>query len=382
MDDVSFFFRVMTLSLTVLFGVSILLGQRDGLSVLATSCAFAFCCYLMVPFIHTAAPGFAVVPATLATLIPSLLWLLGYWFFRDARNVPGWLVVLSIMYLALWFLSRHMGATSAQSGGVLSAFLSLLPQLIKLCLVLHVIYMALAEHSVDLVDERRRLRRPVAAGAAGLAVLVIVVELWSGGPVPVLLEATGSILMFALALTVNLYVLRSGFDVSLAPALLPAPATRSDRRKSLQSSTATTPADDEAAPSVVSTFVKDRESSLEGFPDEGTVVDAVTRNRFYAQHSLTLLDLAKKLDVPVHRLRRTINQSLGYRNFNQFLNEYRIQEAAIRLTTERHLPILTIALDVGFKSISSFNASFRQHHAMTPSEYRASHDRDAKVRSS
>ena len=69
-------------------------------------------------------------------------------------------------------------------------------------------------------------------------------------------------------------------------------------------------------------------------------------------------------------LRTLINQELGYRNFNDFLHHYRLQEAAGRLATE-DLPILTIALDCGYGSIGPFNRAFRQRFGMTPTEYRA-----------
>lgn len=71
-----------------------------------------------------------------------------------------------------------------------------------------------------------------------------------------------------------------------------------------------------------------------------------------------------------HKLRRLINKELGYRNFNQYLNRYRIDEASKRLISEADLPILTIALDVGFNSLSSFNKAFKEKHQQTPTEFR------------
>ena len=68
-------------------------------------------------------------------------------------------------------------------------------------------------------------------------------------------------------------------------------------------------------------------------------------------------------------LRTLINQELGYRNFNDFLHHYRLQEASARLVGE-DLPILTIALECGYGSIGPFNRAFKQRMGMTPSEYR------------
>ena len=59
------------------------------------------------------------------------------------------------------------------------------------------------------------------------------------------------------------------------------------------------------------------------------------------------------------------------RNFNQFVNRYRIEEAGERLLSEARTPVLTIALDVGFRSISSFNTAFQAQFGVSPTQYRA-----------
>ena len=87
---------------------------------------------------------------------------------------------------------------------------------------------------------------------------------------------------------------------------------------------------------------------------------------------LTIVTLARKMTVTQHRLRQLINQTLGQQNFNSFLNSYRISavKAALRDPAQGHLPILTIALDCGFNSLTPFNRAFRESEKMTPSAYR------------
>jgi AraC-like DNA-binding protein len=87
---------------------------------------------------------------------------------------------------------------------------------------------------------------------------------------------------------------------------------------------------------------------------------------------ISIGQLAVKLDVKEHHLRRVINSGLGYRNFNDFLNCYRIQETSARLSDPEiaKLPILTIALDAGFRSLSTFNKAFKDTHQLTPTEFR------------
>lgn len=92
----------------------------------------------------------------------------------------------------------------------------------------------------------------------------------------------------------------------------------------------------------------------------------------YRENGLTIGSLAQRLRIPEYRLRRLIHESLGYRNFNAMLHDYRIEEAAALLTdeTKTHLPILTIALSVGYSSINPFNRAFRELKGMAPSEFR------------
>ena len=98
----------------------------------------------------------------------------------------------------------------------------------------------------------------------------------------------------------------------------------------------------------------------------------MTVERAYRQDGLTIGALAQQLELPEYRLRRLINQALGYRNFNSFLNHFRIAEARAALVdpTQATVPILTIALDAGFSSLGPFNRAFKAETGVTPSEFR------------
>ena len=65
----------------------------------------------------------------------------------------------------------------------------------------------------------------------------------------------------------------------------------------------------------------------------------MSEERLYADHHLRIGSVAARLKVPEYQLRRAINQRLGYRNFNQFINQYRIDEAARRLHFEPNITI-------------------------------------------
>lgn len=98
----------------------------------------------------------------------------------------------------------------------------------------------------------------------------------------------------------------------------------------------------------------------------------MTVERIYRQEGLAIGTLAARFDVPEYRLRRAINEGLGYRNFNAFLNHYRIDDAKTALSdmAQREVPVLTIAMDAGFQSIGPFNRAFKAETGMTPSEFR------------
>jgi AraC-like DNA-binding protein len=98
----------------------------------------------------------------------------------------------------------------------------------------------------------------------------------------------------------------------------------------------------------------------------------MTAERAYRQDGLTIGGLARRLDLPEYRLRRLINQALGYRNFNSFVNRYRIAEvkAALADRQQAEVPVLTMALDAGFSSLGPFNRAFKAETGLTPSEYR------------
>jgi AraC-like DNA-binding protein len=94
--------------------------------------------------------------------------------------------------------------------------------------------------------------------------------------------------------------------------------------------------------------------------------------RIYRQEGLTIGVLAGKLGIPEHRLRRTINRGLGFRNFNEYLNRHRLADAkqALADPAQVEVPILTIALDAGFQSLGPFNRAFKADTGMTPTEFR------------
>ncbi len=99
---------------------------------------------------------------------------------------------------------------------------------------------------------------------------------------------------------------------------------------------------------------------------------SMQQDRAYRLENLTISTLASMLSVPEYRLRRHINQRLGHRNFNSYVNGLRLAEAKAALAdrTRPELPVLTIALTAGFQSIGPFNRAFKAATGLTPTEFR------------
>ena len=91
----------------------------------------------------------------------------------------------------------------------------------------------------------------------------------------------------------------------------------------------------------------------------------------YRNPELTLPQLAEQLDTTPHKLSEVLNRELG-QTFYDFVNGYRVAEIRCRLVDSKsaHLNVLTLAMDAGFASKSTFNQAFKKLTGQTPSSYR------------
>jgi len=115
-------------------------------------------------------------------------------------------------------------------------------------------------------------------------------------------------------------------------------------------------------------------SSAEKSEREYTVQAAVRlmqNEKPYLDAELTLDQLAAKMNIKPRALSQAINDGLQ-QNFFDFINRYRIQEAASLLTNpkDEKITVLEVLYQVGFNSKSSFNTLFKKHTGLTPTEFR------------
>ena len=89
-------------------------------------------------------------------------------------------------------------------------------------------------------------------------------------------------------------------------------------------------------------------------------------------NDFSLHRLAKLVDINYKYVSQAINQKSG-KNFNAFINEYRIEEACRRLNDQDNYGKLTveaIGVGLGFKSRSNFESTFRKVTGLTPAVFR------------
>jgi len=290
---------------------------------------------------------------------PVILWLYARAAFDDDFAIRRW-------HLALWLFVVGIGfsASLAWPSWPMVAQLSLRSMsLVWLVLALSAALQTVRTWGADLVAGRRRLR------IAGLMVSLVFIVMfagsnlapidWGGSHVPGNLPAAlGGSLATAFAMcTLAILSGMSAFHAAPAhPALI---AMAIDK------------------PSGPGGAARDQVRGGDGRESVAPLLlrrldQLMTVERIYRREGLTIAVLAAKLDLPEYRLRQAINEGLGYRNFNAFLNRYRIDEAKAALAdlSQREVPVLTIAIDAGFQSIGPFNRAFKANTGMTPTEFR------------
>ncbi|TRX47272.1 AraC family transcriptional regulator [Fulvivirga sp. M361] len=101
------------------------------------------------------------------------------------------------------------------------------------------------------------------------------------------------------------------------------------------------------------------------------VLQLIENEEYYKNPDVSLRSLSERLHISTQSLSMIINQK-SRKNFNGFINDYRIKEARRLLHDDRHKnhTVAAIAFEVGFNSISSFNTAFKKQTGVTPAVYR------------
>jgi AraC-like DNA-binding protein len=270
-----------------------------------------------------------------------VFWLFCRALFDDAFVVRPWHGLVWLAMVAFSFINCLWLAPSPHLRIAIIAI-----NLLALGFILLAVGQTVASWSADLVEGRRRLRVFIITAAALYGGMNAVLQIFVSG--------NGAA---EIANVVNAGVL-AGVVAAIASAMIHIDG-----------------ADLFAPVSIVATVAPVGTTQEQNVADQ-RVIDALMRlmadERIYRHDNLTIGALAAKLKIPEYKLRRLINQRLGYRNFNVFLNNHRIEEAKAALAdpAQAEVPVITIAMDAGFQSLGPFNRAFKATTGVTPTEYR------------
>ena len=101
------------------------------------------------------------------------------------------------------------------------------------------------------------------------------------------------------------------------------------------------------------------------------------KSKPYLNPKLTLEEVSQSLKVQPKELSQVINEKTGS-NFNQYINEYRVEESKIILASPEYikLTIEAIAQSAGFNSKSQFYEAFKKYAGMTPRKFAENIEKD------
>ncbi|SDW27864.1 helix-turn-helix domain-containing protein [Marinobacter mobilis] len=317
-----------------------LLVGRVFLLVLVASAA-----YLVNPMV---APEWRWLTSDIQTALPGLFWLMCQLIFAPR---PNWKSIWGAMALYSFVapaLARPLTA-SGQLSEIGLFFGWELGRYFEYVVVLHGLSYVVRHWRDDLVETRRKARLGfllVIGGAVGVATVSLNLGLYHESVRGVVTSVAAFVTLFCLVRS------REGI-MELAVSESPA-----ERRSE----------NDEPEPADAKGLSDGSELGARD-DDERRLADAMAAG-FYRTEKLTLKKLSDATAIPEYRLRKVINQTLGYRNFNDYINQLRVADAAERLLNELEVPVLNISLDVGYRTLSSFNRAFRDIMNTTPTEFR------------
>jgi AraC-like DNA-binding protein len=332
--------RAATVAMLLVLAASLFRDFRNGLAGrLAIAFALGSAAHAATSTIGVTSPisaGHAPLIA-LSTGNVVVFWLFCRALFDDAFTLRWWHGLIWLAVAAFSFVNCMWIAPAGNARLAIAAV-----NLIALGFIILAVAQTIASWSADLVEGRRNLRMFIVAAAALYGGFNAILQMLAPRDATDIANVANSALL-------------AGIVAAISSAMMQVTANDLFPAASVTSVPARPDVEDAA----------DRK-----------LIDALMRlmadERIYRHDNVTIGTLATRLSVPEYRLRRLINQRLGYRNFNVFLNEHRIEEAKAALAdpTQAEVPVITIAMDAGFQSLGPFNRAFKATTGVTPSEYR------------
>ncbi len=338
--------RVMSISTLLLLCVMLFrIRSRDQHVYLSLAFSAALISYLLVDWPPVWQTSLAYLLVAGAFAVSPLLWLMANALFEDHFILrPRHLLVLAAVVGAQYVFFFLKKAQTANGSETIVTLLGVLPQALSLVFVALAAFRAYAGRKEDLIEARARFRTHFILLTTGVVCLTLLAEIalqQSTPPEPLEFLHKLAILVVTAYFAANTLEFRAGFFLTLpepAPTVEPPPAELLNKLQKI-----------------------------------------LEQDKVYRAEGLTITALAKQLGEKEYKVRRAINGHMGFRNFNDFLNQYRVQEACeILLDPARaNLTVLEIAYQLGYQSLGPFNAAFKRQTGMTPTAYRKSNARSS-----
>ena len=100
-----------------------------------------------------------------------------------------------------------------------------------------------------------------------------------------------------------------------------------------------------------------------------TLLNYIEKKKPYLDNNLRLVNLADNVGFSSHTLSKLINEK-AEKNFNQFINDFRLNEAERLLVEDEKMPIKNVYYEVGFNNKATFYKAFKNKHNCTPLEFK------------
>jgi AraC-like DNA-binding protein len=292
--------------------------------------------------------GFRWLAGDIMTTLPAIFWLLCIIGFSESPSLRTPFTGIAIISFLVPAFGRQFGAENPEAE-LLHLLAWKIPQICEYIVILHGMWAIYSGWKGDLVETRRRIRAYILV-ILGLTSLSVTISLNFGVAENLPLFVT------TLCCIACIYMM-----LGTKRGVLLQYETKVRALDVADDSQVVTSAKPEAKPAEI--------AEQDEFAEK---LNILMLEKYYRCERLTLRRLAQKLDVPEHKLRALINQRFGYRSFSEYINKLRIEEASFRLVQEPTTPIQNIALDAGYRTMSSFNRAFRDIRKCTPTEYRVS----------
>lgn len=339
MDKVNILIQTAAGTLLLLVSIFFLIHSRKVKNVW-TGIAFTLCvfCYVIVESnVVQSILGLQIIVIAGAISIPFFFWLLSQAIFDDhfsfKMSMLFWLGILLIVHFTNFFMTGNI------SWQAFDPLIAVLAQLVSLSFVIVGLYTVLKTRQNDLIEARIRFRNiflTMTAALIGITAVFELIKIDNDSTIVLQILQRSTIIGISLYfLSANL-VFRPGFFL-----------------KEISVSKSSPVDDPQLNPKLLA---------------------LMEEQRVYRKEGLTIGQLAEMMQEQEYKLRRLINGQLGFRNFNDFLNQYRVNEACKILIdpNETKRTILEIAYDLGYQSIGPFNKAFRELKGTTPTAYRKS----------